>query len=637
MPSFSRPSWFRHGLVFALVAALLALLPLAIRTYDLFFTPDAPLSIRAQMGRGVPIPRALAWSDFTRSLNLYLGTLAAPAQLGLFILLGFVLVYATLRILNPTFRLTSGVDWDRQILTHTYMHTPPLIKAFLIAVPTFLAVFVFWQGIAYALGESGLSLWLRMALVGAVVWLLFSRNGVAGDYESGNYELPRDWAERTDLLLRGALAGTVGALILHFPPFVSRDELFRFYRSLGGLGEAHWRMIAGLSLGPAAALGFGGAGLLIALGAPWLSARERLRAALAPGILLALILLFGRVWLPGWMQSRYDYPPGNLATAVRRLAAAAGVRLASSGTERLAILRQGRAAWLSVPGQTIVGIEGSREAAHKVEAFLERRNFATALADPAFKALHDAASLQWDVLESLRVDYLNLTRCPAPVYVSLFLDKLRDCASTPETRRYADLLADEDRFAFLDADSELLMGDLYARLGEWEKAARWYRRGGVPESRLRELLTERVMMRDGRVTGRILVNGRPARGVRVGLVPSRAVREAFRSALGPGLIRPFWLRFLTAVTTTDAQGRFALEHIVAGHYRLILTSSEVRLPPGPQFLPARNAPGDMFIAYGKPHFELGDIDLITPGPLASLGRDDSLYHRSPTRTNAAQW
>ena len=35
--------------------------------------------------------------------------------IGLFAILG----YALLRALNPTFRLTTGVDWDGKLLTHT--------------------------------------------------------------------------------------------------------------------------------------------------------------------------------------------------------------------------------------------------------------------------------------------------------------------------------------------------------------------------------------------------------------------------------------------------------------------------------------------------------------------------------------
>lgn len=623
--SSSRPSWFRYGFAFALTAALLALLPLALRTYQLCFAPGAPFSVRETIGVGVPIPRGLAWTPLTRDIIMALGALAPPAQLGFFILLGGTLVYGLLRILNPTFRLTSGVDWDRQVLTHTYMHTPPLIKAFLIAVTAALPAFAAWHALVYLFGENGFSLWLRMALLGAVGWLLFSHSGVAGDYESGNYELPREKRERYSLLLRGALAGTAGALAIHFPPAVTQEEMFRFYRMLGGVGEGHWRVIAGLFLGFAAMLGITGAGLAIALGAPNLDARDRFRAGVLPALLLALLLLFGRVWLPSLLQSRHDYPPGSLMEATRRLAATAGVRLAPSGTETLAILRPGEAVWLNVPLQSIVGIDGSREAAHRVEAFLERRGFATALADPAFKTLHDSASLAWDPVESLRVDYLNLTRCPDPAYLSLLIDKLRICASTPETRRYADLFADETHFTFPDQDSLLLMGDIYARLGEREKAEKWYRRADIPASRLNELLTERVMMREGRVTGRLLINNRPARGVHVGLVPDSMVREAFRSALRPGLIRPFWLRWLTAVTTTDAAGRFALTNIVAGHYRLVVHSPAFRLRAGPLRLPARNAPGEMFVAYGKPHFELGNIALTVPTSQEIVRRPDAFH------------
>jgi len=52
--------------------------------------------------------------------------------------------YLILRVLNPTFRVTTGVDWNRWLLFKTYMHSAPLIKVIVTMVPVQVAVFFLW-------------------------------------------------------------------------------------------------------------------------------------------------------------------------------------------------------------------------------------------------------------------------------------------------------------------------------------------------------------------------------------------------------------------------------------------------------------------------------------------------------------
>lgn len=609
-----RPSFIRYGLVFALVAALLALHPLAFHSYLRLFYPEAGMLIQPTPEEGVPTPRALAWNDFTYNLIGYVARLTSAAVLGIEIGLFCVLIYAVLRIVNPTFRLTTGVNWDREILTHTYMHTPPLIKAFLIAVTATVPLIVAWYLVSFVLRGHAATLWVWTALAGGAFMLLFSRNGVAGDFDSGNYELPRQKDELQSLLARGAVLGLIAALIFHLASYAAPEPLLFFFRSLSAIGEKQWWTIAAISLGISAVLGVAGAGFVIALGTPGMNWHKRARASLFPLFALLLVFLFGRWIMPAVMLHRYDYEPGGGPTLVDRLAKAAGIRKGASEGYTFLLLGRERSISLNVSVQSFLGLDASEEASRKIEKFLKRRGYRTALADPAFKTMHDSASLRWDSAESLRVDLENLIHCPDPIYIGLLIAKLRTTASTPETRRYADLLANESHFVFPDRMAIQAMGDIYASLGMRDKAEKWYRRSGVPESQLERVLSERTMFNQGKISGRIMLNGKPVQGAKVGLVPAAVVRELFQTMLGPGFVRPFWLRWVSATALTDAEGRFTLSQLVAGRYRMLVMIPQLRLPSFSRELSVQNAPQIVFTEYGTPSSDVGTISIRAPMP-----------------------
>src|SRR5215471_19232728 len=120
----SRLSELGYCLVFGVVAAALAFMPLARTTFLLFFDRTARLNAVSIIGEGAPIPQELTWSSGTQNLIINLANMSSAGVLSVEIVMYLILVYCLLRILNPSFRLTSGVDWDSTLLTRTYMHTP---------------------------------------------------------------------------------------------------------------------------------------------------------------------------------------------------------------------------------------------------------------------------------------------------------------------------------------------------------------------------------------------------------------------------------------------------------------------------------------------------------------------------------
>lgn len=578
----SRLRWLGFVLAAGIVVGALALQPLAVLTVVTLFVDNSDPAARP-MAEGLPTPAGLQWSRRTLDAVLRVGRMPQAGVLGFEIGLFLALAYLLLRALNPTFRLTTGVDWNARILTKTYMHTAPLIKAFLIAITAFLPLVGLWWLIALAIRHPGAAYVTQAVVTGVIVWLLFSREGVAGDYDSGNYLWPSDRRTVASLAGRGAAAGLVAGLTARLAPFHPPDELFATHALFGGIGEAEWWRIAGQAVGLTTALGMGAAGACLALALPGWSARRRVWGTCLCAGVCAVVLWYGRVAVPAAMRNRFDLDPGVPPNAA--LARRVGAVLAPSGSDTVLLLGYGRADTLQVDRQSATELDLSPDTRARIEDFLRRRNYRTTLAGPAFGTLFDGAALDWNDAELLRLAALRLDRCPDLPTVRLFVGKLETCAATPVARRYAALLADPRRFRYGDNDARLLSADLFARLGMRELAERWYRLSGIAETRIADRYAARSAFGDGVVTGRLLLDGKPATGARVGLVSEEAASNPGEMFWSSGRLRPGWMAAVSPATATDRAGRFRLERIVAGAYRII-----VRLP-GPVVRGVRLMPG----------------------------------------------
>lgn len=562
-----------YGLLFAVALALLSFQGLAFRTFLWLFYAEGGQLIQQPIPEGLPIPVGLAWSPGLRQLISAIAVLPAPAVLGLHIALYGVLGYGLLQLVNPTFRLTTGVDWDRALLTRTYMHTQPLIKAFLIGVAALVPAFLMWQAIGGLLPWR-LALFVQAALVGAATWLLLGREGVAGDMESGNYVLPTGRSVVASLVARGALAGLAAcAGALAIAP-ARPEPVLLFLRSLSGIGEVTWLRAAAICCGVPAAVGLCLGFVLHGLGSPALTPAGRVRQV-APGALGLLVIgLAAGLACPALQAARYDYRPG--ANTATRLARAAGLPAPSGRQVEFLLLDSGQAVFFRSPEESAAGLDVGSRADARIAAFLRQRRYATALSGPAFETLFDSAALRWDRPAMLETAYTNLARCPDPIYMAILLEQLAGGPATEDAIRVADRLGEAGAFTFLDRDAAALVGDLQARFGRREAAVRWYRRAGIPPSRVEERLARMMRFVSGTVTGSLVIDGRPAAGASVGLLAARSVRTLMREA-PPGVpTRPFAWRMVVNAAAVARDGTFGMQGVVAGEYRLV-----IRLPRPP--------------------------------------------------------
>jgi hypothetical protein len=279
-------------------------------------------------------------------------------------------------------------------------------------------------------------------------------------------------------------------------------------------------------------------------------------------------------------------------------------------------------------GFTEDGLTASPDSATPVREFLERRHYETALSWVAIKHLFNVATVQFDTTSAIEACMTDMEQCPhlsqcgATTRGMLFT-----CAATPANLALVDRWADERRFAHPTRESKRLIGQLYERFGQPEKALVWYRRADMPKSFLVRVQNEKPLFHFGRISGRLVLNGKPLQGVQIGAVPrrlnglppdmepnvlrARGELIAFRpyGVFPAHYPRPFAFRWISASAVSDASGQFEISDLTEGEYMLVCTlpASLHLAPPVDSRLSVSNPPPQVVVNYRHPARNTGTI------------------------------
>ncbi len=593
----------------ALLAMAAAFIPLAQYTCAMLLWSDSPINIQPHPDDSGPIPAALVWNPRTYRVLTAIGGFPLAGALGLYIAIAAGGAYTILRIINPSFRLTTGVDWNRWLLFKTYMHTAPLIKVTVTIVPVLVAVFFLAYGVASALPGGPAATVLTAMLVGASVWLALSRNGFVGDCESGNYLLPSP-SEMISLCLRGSTFGAVIWLLIYAVMEVEPAALLRMGRALGGLGEAGWRPLAALWLGTAGLAGASAVLTALGLGTPGLDRTRRAGYGLA-GVVLALVLGVGtQRGMPAYAASRLDYSWRTGQAIVPRWWSA----LPNSEALRVWVAVPVGGSW-RVRDVSSVGISEaalSDATLHQIREHLSHRRFRSALSNSAYMALYEAACRDFDPRGRMQVAREALARLGDASFLRLFLAELWTQAGSPEARNALDVLRNPATVVYLTDDAHLPSGDLCARNGSIPDALGWYRKAGLPASRAEERAARLTPFLDTAVSGR--VRGLPPSWrLRVGLVPEAAELTLLMRADKPTELSPMMLREIVRAAATDPTGRFRLSGMPEGRYLPVLWISA---PANSRrvYLHVAGAASAVHVNAARPAWDLGVLSVSASEP-----------------------
>jgi hypothetical protein len=530
-----------------------------------------------------------AWADAARVLTAVswlLGLLTQAALLGLALIV--------FRILNPDFRLTAPVAPDaepgavlRQPIDRRRLRQIGGAVVVSLWLLGYLGAWLPWgqQGLLGLLltGPTGLQeLWpgarAAASVVGQVLllgglWLVW---GEAGLLRPGLGETRRIGVGRA--LVAAILAGI--ALTPFAIPLMGWAQAIatEVLQGMGGAARMAWLAYLGsvLVAYPLALATAGWTALSLARWShfPWE------RRALAAGVTVAAAAWLGvggLLWLAG---------PGRFDLGVP-LARAAGVRTGPAGTLATLTLLPGPQ---PVPGLTRTvsgqGLTATDDSARRVWAYLERRRFRTVHLFPALMHICQCEALTWNSDRFLEITLRSLEQNPHPGSCQLLIEKLAHCAATPTARAALSRLQDP-RWFHLPPGGEREMATLQHGLGP----------NGAD------------------LSGRLLANGFPARGLRVGLI-NEALWQQMRGA-PPALNH----RLVVASDGVDETGAFRLRHIPAGRYLLLVAVPPRRHPWAALWTLVQGSPGPIVIASGARTVDVRTIRLIVLVPRLRRGRE----------------
>ncbi len=608
--------WLWCGFAFSAVGVIVSFHQLARSTAHQLLSPNGRYAIHEAFPTSMPIPRMLVFPGWLIDrIEIASGISAGAAMLIGLALYGF-LAWVVLQALNPTARLTVGPGPFRiRDFFSTFMDSRPITKLLLLAVPSSVVVGMLWLLLGAALPSEASASLLQFAISSAIVFYLFSRDGVAGDCTTLNIAPLPDRATTALLLSRGCLAGCFVFAAWQFMPFQGPTVLFNYYQSLSYIGLAQWEWIAFAFMGINTLLWFSVGLAIAALGLPLSAPKRRIEFTALPLILLALVLVYGRLDLPSVWRYRHDYSTNlNPNETVQLLSQRAQLQNTTPTQRVLFVGGLNPPGAVQVWNQSIVGVTASTENDRKLLHFLRDRNYQSSLNFVALEHLFDSAAFHWDVPKMMMVDLISLEHCPYPIFLNLLLEALKNCAATPENLRALDQLADTRRFQISDRRAELLIADLYKKFGAKSRAMVWYRRAGLSQMRLQEIAPQPPAFTGGEISGRIWVNNRPAGDCKVGVMPISALAELKSGVemLAPGRIRPYWMRWLAAATRTAADGKFQISHLRQNRYIIVVCDN--RIQPGVDgvqpVLVKKILPVD--VSATAPKSDIGNIEITAP-------------------------
>ena len=378
------------------------------------------------------------------------------------------------------------------------------------------------------------------------------------------------WAPSLRRALAGALVGAGGGLAGYFlnGSLFLCDALMRLgWRNLGGLGLLALPAAFVVTIAVMTAL------VLVPLG---LGPLRRLALGCA-----AVALWAAAVPAAGeYFRAVWDLGPKSLA-------AAAGVPIGAEAPRRgILILSDGEGAPSVAYRETALaaaGVDASPGSLRKIRAYLDARGLRTVFLSEALDALRRGWALNWDLDEAYAASMLSRGRAFPPDFKG-FLELMTVAPATAENFQRLDEMgraATRSSFRTVPVAQGIYEGfsTSYARFGDLEMSNAWLERiRGLWPLFEADIHIEPIQeAHDGRISGSVLVGGRPAPDVRIGLfaVPSTMTVIGAYDAL-------------TAAARPDEDGRFSFDSLLPGRYYLALQGDPALLGG---MLVVRHAPG----------------------------------------------
>lgn len=271
--------------------------------------------------------------------------------------------------------------------------------------------------------------------------------------------------------------------------------------------------------------------------------------------------------------------------------------------------------------------------------FLAGQTHTTALTLPALNYLVQDRLRAWDKDGALKLAWrATRTGLGTALDVRVFGHLLAVTQPQPYYQNYLQVLSDDGLYVRVGYGPLLEMGALCLRYGFAPQAEEWFgraREAGASSAQVEDAIRDAATPPNGRLSGRIRLDGRPLEGVRVRLFRGgeavaglqsqevlarnlifesvRSIRENLEfSWRGLGAsdaaARLLATGLPDAVAVTDKNGAFSFTRLDPGMYAV-----GVLLPGTHPQVRVRHAPGVISISEATPEAELGEIEIFSGG------------------------
>jgi len=685
------------GALFAVTGLLTALRAFAERVLTHVVVPANSLVFRDLL-EGRPIQKVLNWYQTSVPLLVDVRDLHPAFVIAMWVVLALSLCMVCISVLNPSFRPISrshgipepeqqeqansdaGVSSRLRSRAQTLIHIDRvhLDQALRVLIVCGLPVLAIWlltgtfglsPIIAGGGGEAGAMRreLLRYVALGVGLFAGYSITGVAGRfgiltqaYLTDDKATPgrpglvpsETWKPACTGVVFGLALMLVQSQTLELPS----EKLLTIFHRLGTFNADHLSYVSRPYFLSIAVSWFCIGLLLYALGRPGVPLARRAFILAPVAIGLAVLPTIRRPLAMEVLVKQFDATPELLANAPvpdsRRqgglspvgpevgevLAKQTGldtIAMHKPDTHDMVVFHPSGGFQVETTNVTDDGLIADPVKAQNALAFLQKRNYQSALSWCAVKTLFNAANCQFNNTAAIKTGLMDMERTP---HMADLGDTVRNllaiCPATPENLGLLREYADESKFTVDSRNACKLMGTLFRRFGEVKEADKWYKRADMPASFMAKFHSERPLFHAGAVRGRFTWNGQPLAGIQVGVVPRRL--NGLPRDMEPQLLtydrelvssvpeispyyslyhpRPFRLRWIVGGTRTASDGSFEINALTEGEYYLVCTlPSNIHLNlPIDRDLVVQGSPRAFTLSYAYSANDVGTIGFSLP-------------------------
>ncbi|MEK7842186.1 MAG: hypothetical protein AAB197_05870 [Deltaproteobacteria bacterium] len=446
---------------------------------------------------------------------------------------------------------------------------------------------------------------LIFSFTAGLLWFIAGEMGWAGDFSSWRMGVAGREHRPVFVFILGTIAGSAvyGLFFLHNWTF--NKYFILVSEVLDKSGETSYlgfKLLAyELIFTTAISLGII-AGLIVALAPVYRRWQQRLQWFILPVTLSAVLAV---VIFVVYTDAAKKYDLGK-----KDLAQAAGVPDKAMESLTLVLLKQDTATvqeWpLQARGSGFVStgtVAATGESLKRIEDYLAEHKNGSVFTYAAQDALIRGHHVMWDLEKGLEYQFRYAEN--TLLHRLILLSRLRYLPVTSKNLGYLKALSDESKW-YVGRDACLRIAEAFMHFGMTKEAQDWVNKGKERGADIsKALFLKDKVLTQGRINGRVMVNGMANVSTRVALM-----RQDYKiDKIEDGSL----IHKLIDVQKIGKDGSFTFSNIGKGDYLLIIVADKNIIPYdiASDGLKVKNIPGTVKIDINKPARDLGTMNIIT--------------------------